>query len=166
VAIHHGGKPRKPDGERLRRNKPIYPDVPLEWDGEVRGTPLPKKVAGQPYDWCDQTKEWWFALRRSEVAMVCLPSDWFFLLDTALIYDKMWRNAGQISAAELRGLANEFRIRMAEYGDTWQNRLKLRIKIKSADTEAGKEAQIGAAVDDAVDYLAMVNAQVAKRTGT
>lgn len=157
MARYSGGRPRKTEDERTRRNKPLYNEVPLQWDGLTRGPALPRS-----YDWCAQTKKWWNSFRRSPQAMVCHDSDWLFLLDTALIHDKIWRNAKQISAAELKGLANELRIRMANYGDTWENRVKQHIKIVSPETQAAKEAEIQQEAAQAVDYLSAVNAEVAR----
>lgn len=152
------GQRPKADDERVRRNKPVYDKMPLEWDGVVRGPALPNS-----YPWCDQAKKWWKAFRRSPQAMVCIDSDWFFLLDTALIYDKIWRDAEKISAAELRGLANEFRIRTSAYATTYDDRLKMRIEIRSDAHRAGIEDQVKKDAASAVDYLSMMNKEAAKR---
>ncbi len=156
MASYKGVAP-KSDEDRVRRNKPIYDKVPLRWDGITRGPTLPKA-----YPWCTMTKRWWNKFRKSPQAMVCHESDWLFLIDTALVYDKIWTNAERLSAAELKGLANELRIRMSTYGDTWDNRLKQRIVLESPDTDAAKEAEVQQDAAQVVNYAAMLAEEFSK----
>lgn len=156
--MSYNGQRPKPDDQRIRRNKPVYDKMPLQWDGITRGPTLPTS-----YKWSPQTKKWWKALRNSPQAAVCIESDWWFLIDTALLYDKMWKNAETISAAELKSLSSEFRIRMSAYATTWDDRLKMRVEIKSPAHEAAAEHQAAVDATEAINYLEQVNKMAAKQ---
>lgn len=153
----YSGQRPKDDSQRVRRNKPVYDKIPLAWDGIVRGPALPKN-----HTWCARTKEWWKAFRRSPQAMVCVESDWFFLQDTALIYDHMWRDPGNIPDDKLKSLMAEFRIRMSSYATTYDDRLKMRVVIKSDAHELAEEAQLEADAEDGINYLERMNKAIAE----
>lgn len=153
----YNGVPPKPDGERVRRNAPVFQRVPLEWDGLVRGPKLPIE-----YSWCRLTQEWWEKFRRSPQSMVCVESDWLFLIDTALLYDRMWRDPLNIPVPHLSQLSGEFRRRMSAYGTTFDDRLKQRIEIITPQSEAAEKAEISQAAHKGIDYLSMMNAEVAR----
>lgn len=149
--------PPKPDDERVRRNKRPFDSITLEWDGEVRGVPL-----GTGYPWCDATKKWWHDLRRSPNVMVCTDTDWMHLRDTALIYDRMWRDPLNLPPAQLATLASEFRRRMAPYGYSFDDRRMRRVDIKSPQSEKDMEAQVKADANKIVNYADLLNKEVAK----
>lgn len=148
----------KDDDDRVRRNLPTFAKVPMEWDGQVRGPKLPTR-----YPWCLATLQWWEEFRRSPQSMVCVESDWSYLVDTALIYDRLWSNPQSLSVAELGKLANELRIRMGNYGDTWTNRKKDRIEIQSPQSRQAEADQIKADAQKAVDYMEILTKEAAKR---
>ncbi|HEY9369747.1 hypothetical protein [Streptomyces sp.] len=55
-----------------------------------------------------------------------IESDWYFLLDTALMHTTMW-SKGQWT------LAAEVRLRVAKYGATPEDRARLRMQFADAD---------------------------------
>lgn len=135
----YNGPPPLHDDDRIRRNPPIYDKVQPEWDGYVRGPGLP----GPPFVWCEKTTEWWERQRRSPQSMLMMDSDWDYMLDTALLHNALWtpefsvdKDKGTFvytakSATTLTNLSKEIRARMAEYGDTWANRRKLRMDLST-----------------------------------
>jgi len=88
-------------------------------DGIVRGPDLPSG------SWPEQTLAWWQTWRTSPMAQTFGATDWDFLLDTALLHAEMW--SGNLA------VAGELRIRMAKFGATPEDRLRLKIIV---DTEA------------------------------
>jgi hypothetical protein len=93
-------------------------------DGAVRGPDLPSG------SWPDQTVAWWQTWRTSPMAQTFGPTDWDFLLDTALLHAEMW--SGNLSVAP------ELRIRMAKFGATPEDRMRLKIVV---DTEVAQIAE-------------------------
>lgn len=156
MVAYKGVRP-KPDDERMRKNAPRFETVPVEWDGIVRGPDLPKR-----YSWCLATQQWWEEFRRSPQSMVCADSDWQFLLDTALLHDKMWSDPANLPITHLTSISAEFRRRMSSYGDTWDNRQKLRMQITSPQSEADRDAEIKAAAEQAIDYAQILAQEAAK----
>ena len=69
--------------------------------------------------------------RRSPQADVMIESDWYFLLDTALMHDAMW-SKGQWT------LAAEVRLRVAKFGATPEDRARLRLVFADADEKDAK----------------------------
>lgn len=151
------GRAPKPDDERVRRNAPAFQRIPVEWDGLVRGPGLPKN-----YSWCKATIQWWEEFRRSPQSMVCIDTDWQFLLDTALIHDRIWRDPNSLPAPHLTNLMSEFRRRMGAYGYTFDDRLKQRIDVRSPAVEAAEKAEIQHEAKKAVDYMEMLTQEAAK----
>ena len=144
----------KPDGERQRRNK-RSDEMNLEWDGVVRGPTLPTG-----YPWCKATKKWWNKFRRSPQAMICAPSDWQFMIDTALIYDRIWRDPENIPATQLATLMSELRRRTAVYGFTSDDRMHRRMNLKTDQSEQAKEATVKADAEEVVDYFTKLTQEV------
>lgn len=142
MRMYHGPPP-KPDDERERRNAPIYDKVQPEWDGLVRGPEL----TGPPFVWCDKTRAWWEQWRRSPQSMLMMESDWEYMLDTALLHNALWtpdivvdKDLGTFTYQPkppnaLTALSKEIRSRLAEYGDTWANRRKLRMDLLTPTQE-------------------------------
>jgi hypothetical protein len=98
-------------------------------DGAVRGPDLPSG------SWPDQTVSWWQTWRTSPMAQTFGPTDWDFLLDTALLHAEMW--SGNLS------VAGELRIRMAKFGATPEDRLRLKIIV---DTEVDQVKETSRAI--------------------
>jgi len=143
-----------PDRDAVRRNKrpeftklvagsdPMGFELPddvlpqLKLDGELQwdldGLPIRE-------EWHPQTVRWWRHWRTSPQASRMLSEpDWDFLLDTALMHHKMWSQGRWDFAAELR-------LRVAKFGATPEDRLRLRSEIVVPDV-----SPVGAG-DDAVD---------------
>src|SRR6185369_4297203 len=120
----NGPRP-KADDERERRNAPTFSSTYIKADGRLHGPRLPRGT-----NWCDRTKEWWEAWRRSPQAMVMTDTDWEFLLETALLHNMLWSPAPTITASEKGArvrngavsatqLAAEIRQRVAKFGATF-----------------------------------------------
>lgn len=119
------GPSPKPAARRARVNADPVPTQTIRF---VRGRQptLPKGM-----EWHAQTKAWWSMWARSELAKNFTAADWSFLLDTALMHNAMW----------LRGqwtLAAEVRLRVAKFGQTPEDRARLRIVFADADEKDGK----------------------------
>lgn len=121
------GPAPKPDGERRRRNKPPVPVTVVSGDGLVRGPELPDVFEG---GWQSQTRVWWESWRVSPQASTFTETDWSFLLDTALLHHRLW--CGDTTAA------GELRLRVAKFGATPEDRLRLRLSIEVPDGVAAK----------------------------
>lgn len=110
------GRGPAPKGRRARaRDEAVTRQI--ECDGQVRGPELPDEV-----DWHPRTVVWWETWRRSPQAQEFQPTDWSFLLDTALMHHTMWDKGRWEFAAELR-------LRAAKFGATVEDRLRLRQSI-------------------------------------
>jgi hypothetical protein len=83
----------------------------------LRGPDLPPPTS----DWPDATRRWWWTWRRSAQAVTFTPTDWDFLLDTAVLHARFW-NGDEKVAAELRQ-------RVAKFGATPEDRLRLRMQV-------------------------------------
>lgn len=114
------GPARKDDGKRARRNADPVPTNTIRF---VRGRQptLPKDM-----EWCSQTRRWWAGWAKSELAKRFTADDWSFLLDTALMHNAMWLKGQWTLAAEVR-------LRVAKFGQTPEDRARLRIVFADAD---------------------------------
>lgn len=119
------GPAPKADGERRRRNKPAAPMTVVAGDGQVRGPELPGG-----YDWPAPTRGWWETWRSCAQASTFTETDWGFLMDTALLHAELW--AGNAA------VASELRLRVAKFGATPEDRLRLRLSIESPETAESK----------------------------
>jgi hypothetical protein len=97
-------------------------------DGVLRGPALPSG------NWPDRTKSWWQTWRTSPMAQTFGQTDWDFLLDTALLHAEMW--SGNLSVAP------ELRIRMAKFGATPEDRLRLKISVDQEATAVRETASV------------------------
>lgn len=142
----------KSDEDRQRTNAPLYPKVPVNWDGAERGPELPEHpFAGDGIKWCAHTVRWWNKWRNSPQSMVMLESDWELMMETAILHDMLWnpyrKNVGAVSMTQL---ASEIRRRVAAYGASFEDRVKLRMEIKTPDMLAKDDA---AALDAARSFV-------------
>src|SRR5262247_1676695 len=112
-----GPVPKDPE-QRRRRNVDPIPTTVVSADGHLHGPDLPPPSS----DWPDATKRWWWTWRRSAQAAVFTPTDWEFLLDTALLHARLW--SGET------GVAAEVRLRVAKFGATPEDRARLRLQIR------------------------------------
>lgn len=138
-----------PKEDPVRRNAPTVPMTELEAQEAVYGPELPEGIS-----WHKRTVEWYEAWRRSPQAIVMVDSDWESMIETAVIHTKFWRTAADFTAtpASLTNLSAELRRRMAQFGATYEDRLRLRMVIKSPQTQQTEEEEIARAAADAVDY--------------
>ena len=117
------GPAPKPADQRRRRN--ATPEVvKVAADDELRGPDLP-----DAYDWPAATRTWWATWRASAQAQTFTPTDWDFLLDTALLHAELWRGNGSVAA--------ELRLRVAKFGATPEDRARLHLSV---DADAAKTA--------------------------
>lgn len=99
----------------------------LTADGDLRGPELPEGP------WHPRTVEWWDTWRRSAQAQVMTPTDWDVLMETALLHTELW-NGDTKAAAELR-------LRVAKFGATVEDRLRLKMQVDAEVEAAGPVTQ-------------------------
>jgi hypothetical protein len=116
------GSPPKDETKRRRRNADPIGRTVLQADGRVRGPKLPE-TAPDGGDWHSQTVKWWEHWRRAAMAQQFLPTDWDFLLDTAMMHHAMWTSGKSDGAAEIR-------LRVAKFGATVEDRARLRLTVE------------------------------------
>lgn len=142
-----GGMGPAPKDQRSRKRDTPTRDI-IKSDGKVGGWELPDDVlpilpddeqvkpdSVMREEWHPQTRRWWDNWRSSPQAskMVSAP-DWDYMLDTALLHHQMWMSGGKNSER-----AAEIRLRVAAFGATPADRLRLRIEI-----EVPEEYPVGA----------------------
>lgn len=151
------GRGPAPKEDPIRRNKPTIPKDEITPDTVVRGFPLPVFTVQNQYgeeeifQWHSRTQEWWEKTRRSPQAKVMAESDWEAMVETAMIHTRFYN--GGLKPTEFTNLAAELRRRMAAHGATYEDRLRLRMVIDTAQTEIEQEAEIKEAAKKAVNYL-------------
>ena len=134
-----------PKDDPVRRNKNESTTLIRRTDDTLIGPELHWSI-----DWHPKTREWWDMWRKHELAPVMEPSDWEFLEDTALLHHGVW-NGGRVSIAQQTNALAEIRQRVAKFGATLEDRLKLRIRF--ADTQiAENRASNMPQVQNKVDY--------------
>jgi hypothetical protein len=87
-------------------------------DGELRGPELPDCLEA---GWPAPTRSWWETWRGSAQASTFTATDWDFLLDTALLHARFWMGDQSVAA--------ELRLRVAKFGATPEDRMRLRLSI-------------------------------------
>ena len=117
------GPAPKPASQRRRRNVDPVPTVEVVEDDELRGPDLPEGI-----EWPARTQVWWDTWRASAQAQTFTPTDWDFLLDTALLHAEMWSGNAAVAA--------ELRLRVAKFGATPEDRARLRIQVTDAPPAA------------------------------
>lgn len=125
------GRGPAPKGKRSRdRDTPEFDE--LEDDGEVYGQPLPEGVLPDGEAWHPQTVKWWESLRRFPLLKDEPEIGWQFLVDTALMHHTMWTKGRWEFASELR-------LRVAKYGATPEDRMRLKIKVETPASPAASQ---------------------------
>ena len=140
------GRGPAPKRERSRPNDTARRQsefVKVSDDGQVRGPDLPEGPA-----WHERTAAWWHTWRTSPISQTFTSTDWDFLLDTALLHNELW--AGN------PGVAAELRLRVAKFGASPEDRLRLKIDIESEVQEAPTQPKVSA--DRKARLVAVVNA--------
>lgn len=106
--------------------------------------------------WHPATLRWWHNWRASpQAARMLTEPDWDYLLDTALLHHQMWESGGKNSER-----AAEIRIRVAMFGATYGDRLKLRLEVEAPP----EEYPVGKAPGD--DNIASLDDRRNRITGT
>ncbi len=137
---------RKSPANRANRIQPVYDDIPICWDGEIRGPTLPDNR-----QWSDQTRAWWQTIRKSAQAMAFQETDWLMMLDTARLHNILWSSFKvvdrdgevhwmQVKPTEAASIAGEIRRRCESYGFTWADRRKYGIYITTPE-QVAREAE-------------------------
>jgi hypothetical protein len=115
-----------------RRNK--HQELVVERrNGELIGPDLSWTI-----DWHPKTREWWDSWRASDQAIMFEQTDWEELESAALIHHKIWNTEHKISVAQLSAGLAELRQRVAKFGATYEDRLKLRMKFADASVKEDK----------------------------
>jgi hypothetical protein len=136
----HGPAPKDP-AKRRRRNAEPKPLDTLASDGRTRGPALPEGVLPDGEEWHERTRAWWATWRKSAQAQAFTPTDWDFLLDTALMHHTMWSKQRWEFAAELR-------LRAGKFGATPEDRLRLRMQIDPQPKAPARRAEGDGSVTD------------------
>jgi len=102
----------------------------IKSDGKLGGFDLPDDVlpehqeTGVRESWHPQTVRWWNAWRASpQSTRMMTEPDWEFLLDTALMHHQMWAKGRWDFAAEVR-------LRVAKFGATPEDRMRLKVEVE------------------------------------
>lgn len=153
------GRGPAPKEDPIRRNKPTIDKTTVVPDEVVRGFPLPTFEVDSPdgpvtFSWHSRTVEWWEKTRRSPQSKVMAESDWEAMVETAMIHTRFYN--GNLKPTEFTNLAAELRRRMAAHGATYEDRLRLRMNIETAQSELEQEAEIKAAAKKAVNYMELL----------
>lgn len=131
------GPPRKSDDTRARRNKtagslrvvenvePVaQPNLPPLYVLVVEGRGRDKRVSRRKVAWPAQTRVWWQMWSDSPLSDDFTSTDWSELLDTARLHAEYWMGNSKV--------APELRQRVAKFGATPEDRVRLRIQFAMA----------------------------------
>lgn len=123
------GVGRPPKGTRSRerdtRRREDETTTLTATEGEVHGPELPPEALnGEP--WHPNTIKLWETLRRSPLLADEPELGWTFLLDTMLMHHQMWTK-GRFE------FAGELRLRLAKFGATPEDRMRLKVKIQTPE---------------------------------
>lgn len=110
-------EPRSRPNDEARKRATF---VQVAADGAIRGPELP-----QGFAWHQRTVEWWQTWRVSAQAQRFLPTDWDVLLETAVLHSAFWEGDASVAA--------ELRLRVAKFGATMEDRMRLRIEATGSD---------------------------------
>jgi hypothetical protein len=127
------GRGPVPQRERSRPNDTARRDaefVKVSDDGQLRGPGLPDGV------WHERTAQWWDTWRCSPLSQTFTATDWAFLLDTALLHNELWSGN--------TGVAAELRLRVAKFGATPEDRLRLKVEITDEVAAVKSEPRVNA----------------------
>lgn len=129
------GPAPKPAHKRARRNQDPTPLKVVELCNVVDVQPaLPdfyvtEVIDGEEtsrlFEWHERTRQWWDMWGESPLSEDFTAADWEFLLDTALLHTQFWRGDVKVAA--------ELRLRVAKFGQTIEDRQRLRITFANAD---------------------------------
>lgn len=152
--------PPKPDDERMRANKPRWDKIPVAFDGVVRLPDLPSHI-----EWCPSTLRWWNKWQHSPQSMIMIDSDHEAMFEAALLHNKIWKDPENLAPTYMTNLMAELRRRVAAYGGTFEDRLKLRMDLVSPHDELASKDAIEREAERQVDYLDKMKNRVAELKG-
>lgn len=136
-----------PKENPLRRNKHDTVTLERRNDDILIGPDLSWTI-----DWHPKTRSWWDTWRASPQALMFEQTDWEELENAALLHHNIWNNPKQSVAQVSAGLA-ELRQRVAKFGATYEDRLKLRMKFADA---AVKEDKADPIIKKKIDYRGLL----------
>lgn len=110
----------KDPSQRARVNKDTIATTAIAY----KRAKQPRLPATMP--WCKLTREWWARWGKSGQAHDFTATDWDALLDTALVHNAVWGD-GNLT------LAGELRLRIAKFGATPADRIRLRITFENPE---------------------------------
>lgn len=113
-------------------------------DDSVRGPELPPEFA-----WCSRTREWWETWRHSPQAQVMTDTDWESMLETAALHHVFWEGDTSVAA--------ELRLRVAKFGATLEDRMRLKLQIDAPGAPAASGARREATADRRKRLLKVVD---------
>lgn len=131
------GRGFAPSGTRSRENDQRRDEsarVTVAPDDQLRGFDLPDLEPDElgARHWPSMTRRWWSRWRKSPQAQTFTETDWDFLLETALIH-RAFMLGDLKQAAELR-------LRVAKFGATPEDRMRLRLQIAAPDAPKAEPA--------------------------
>lgn len=127
-----GPAPKDP-ARRARANKDPIATTVLRWEAAKPPRFPATRPDGQP--WPAATKAWWRTWLRSPQAEHFGSTDWSYLLDSALLH-AAFVDGDLKQAAELR-------LRLAKFGATPEDRMRLRMGFAAADEMDARRAPPG-----------------------
>src|SRR5262249_27668372 len=110
-------------------------------DGESHGPELPEGMLPDGAEWHPRTRALWESLRRNPLLADEPELGWEFLLDTALMHHTMWSKGRWEFASEVR-------LRLAKYGATPEDRMRLKLKVGTPTGAAKPTASAANRVTD------------------
>jgi hypothetical protein len=127
---------RKRDADRREKEMTAVEDT-----GELHGPALPEGVLPDDEPWHPQTLALWDSLRRSPLLANEPSLGWQFLIDTALMHHTMWTKGRWEFASEVR-------LRVAKFGATPEDRMRLKVKVEPPKKVSAEPLQESAEVTD------------------
>lgn len=137
-----GPAPKDPS-RRARRNKDPQPRRVVA----VSASPQPELPGS--FDWPTETRRWWETWGASPLAASFTADDWSFLLDTALLHRAVWM--GDVKAAA------ELRLRVAKFGATPEDRLRLRVQFAADPEPTSDTAPAASSARQRYSHLSVVD---------
>jgi hypothetical protein len=126
------GRGPAPKGERVR-GRVALEELPAT--GELHGPPLPE--CPDEGGWHPRTVDLWESLRVSPLLADEPELGWVFLVDTARMHHLMW------TRGRWDDYASEVRIRLAKFGATPEDRMRLKVKVTKPGGEDGPAPRAG-----------------------
>ncbi|MCB1289497.1 MAG: hypothetical protein KDB47_17780 [Mycobacterium sp.] len=144
LAGHGAAKARSAELRVYTADPASQPPLPPRFAVNAEGRK--KRVA-----WPAVTRRWWATWGAEPMTAEFRPTDWDFLLDTALLHAQVWGDG------DMRGLA-ELRLRVAKMGATSEDRARLRIVYAQADeAEEKRDRKSSTAAPKAYERLRAVD---------